>query len=161
MTVFLVSGLWHGANWTFVAWGAVHGLGLIVSDLFSMSRVSVWVRRVLTFHFVSFAWIFFRANSLSDAFLIIRRMGSDFSNWRWEPVWQLMGRTEFGVAVLLIVVLFVFKLFEEQGSVWRRLEAKSVWIRWSCYYSGVGAFVLALLVRARDLKPQQFIYFQF
>lgn len=91
MIVFLVSGLWHGANWTFVVWGALHGLYQVIGSLtikrrnrlvekagFSpTSAAVVWVRRLTTFILVAFAWLFFRANSISDAFLLIGRLFTD------------------------------------------------------------------------------------
>ncbi len=87
--VFLVSGLWHGANWTFLVWGGLHGFYLVVGSLTSglRTRMSKFMRLdafpglcrygnvAITFTLVTFAWIFFRANSLSDACLIISRLG--------------------------------------------------------------------------------------
>jgi len=77
--VMVVSGLWHGAAWTFVLWGAVHALGYSLTR--SLERTSFYAQRVprlakqlLTFSIVSFAWIFFRAESISDAWLVVTRI---------------------------------------------------------------------------------------
>lgn len=82
----VIGGLWHGANWTFVIWGALHGAGLAivryVQSAFPTKRgyvAPVWwryARIVLTFHFVTFAWIFFRASSFDNALLILSRIAS-------------------------------------------------------------------------------------
>jgi len=76
---FLVSGIWHGAAWTFVIWGALHGLGLAATfslerSAFYRKQVPKLLKQAAVFLFVSFTWIFFRADSLSDALLIVRRI---------------------------------------------------------------------------------------
>ena len=76
---FLVSGIWHGANWTFVIWGALHGLGVVLTRELERSalyrdRVPRRLKQAGVFAFVSFAWIFFRAGSLDDAWLIVQRI---------------------------------------------------------------------------------------
>ncbi len=66
MLTMLLGGLWHGAAWTFVVWGGIHGLGLCIERATGWrptSTAAVWFGRVLTFHVVCFAWIFFRADS--------------------------------------------------------------------------------------------------
>ncbi len=84
LIVFVVSGLWHGANWTFVVWGALHGIALIcesatadlrrrAKDALRLSdHVSGALGRIFTFAFVCVTWIFFRAASLNDALLLVR-----------------------------------------------------------------------------------------
>jgi alginate O-acetyltransferase complex protein AlgI len=89
LATMLLGGLWHGAAWTFVIWGGLHGTGLaaerLARDLSSRGRRvlhggvwSRWLGRLVTFHFVCFAWIFFRASSLSAAGSVIGRL---FSAW--------------------------------------------------------------------------------
>jgi len=79
----VIGGLWHGASWTFVVWGALHGIGLIVHKLwmkFSKRKglkstpVGAFIGRFLTFLFVNFCWIFFRADSFGKAWEIIAQM---------------------------------------------------------------------------------------
>lgn len=76
---FLISGVWHGAAWTFVIWGALHGLGVVITRELERSalyreRVPKLLKQAGVFAFVSFTWIFFRAESLDDAFLIVQRI---------------------------------------------------------------------------------------
>jgi D-alanyl-lipoteichoic acid acyltransferase DltB (MBOAT superfamily) len=76
---FLVSGVWHGANWTFAIWGMLHALGVMLTrelerSAFYRDRVPVLVKQAGVFAYVTFAWIFFRAASLSDALLVIERI---------------------------------------------------------------------------------------
>jgi len=77
----VVSGLWHGASWTFVAWGALHALGRVLTrrletTAFYRERVPTVVKRLWVFGFVMLAWVFFRAESFGDAWLILGRIGA-------------------------------------------------------------------------------------
>ncbi|MYI56192.1 MAG: MBOAT family protein, partial [Acidimicrobiia bacterium] len=93
LLTMLLGGLWHGAAWTFVLWGALHGLGLLVERRLGL-RLPGIVARLVTFHFVCFGWILFRAESLGAAGSVLARL---FSAWTVEPT-QLTW-----VAVALIV----------------------------------------------------------
>jgi len=78
MLVFLIGGMWHGAGWTFIFWGFLHGLALIIHRSwgklsFQMPR---WLAWFITFNFVNFAWVFFRANTFDDALNVIKGMFS-------------------------------------------------------------------------------------
>jgi len=104
MVTFLVSGLWHGANWTYVIWGLLHGVYFIISSLtetlrerlafFSglnkMPRLGVVLSTLTTFTAVSFAWIFFRASSLTNALYIVQHMPVGWGHlWRHiQDVWE-------------------------------------------------------------------------
>lgn len=82
MLVFLASGLWHGAGWTFIAWGALHGLGQVVERVWGKGRdrLPKFLRWAMTFVFVNAAWVFFRAPDLSGALTLLRAaVGTDFS----------------------------------------------------------------------------------
>ena len=88
MVVFLISGLWHGANWTFVIWGALNGFYLIIGlltqttrtkfcntiGLVKLPKLYLFLQIISTFILASFAWIFFRANKISDAIYIIKKI---------------------------------------------------------------------------------------
>lgn len=74
--VFLASGIWHGANFTFILWGILHGIGSIISRAFknTIDKIHPAFNWLVTFLFVNFTWIIFRANSISDAFTIIKNI---------------------------------------------------------------------------------------
>jgi len=90
----LISGLWHGAAWTFVIWGALHALGRFATremegTRFYQNRVPAFAKQMLVFAFVTFAWIFFRAASLDDALLIVTKIFTDgWTNPEFPP-WML------------------------------------------------------------------------
>jgi D-alanyl-lipoteichoic acid acyltransferase DltB (MBOAT superfamily) len=76
---FFISGIWHGANWTFVIWGTLHAVGVMITrelerSAFYRDRIPRWVKQLSVFTFVSFTWIFFRASSLHDALVIVQRI---------------------------------------------------------------------------------------
>lgn len=88
LMTMLLGGLWHGANWNFILWGGLHGLALVVHKIWMKIRkkqkgqtnkgiVRIW-STIVTFHFVAFCWIFFRANSLESAFDLLRQIFLDF-----------------------------------------------------------------------------------
>lgn len=117
MAVFLLSGFWHGANWTFIIWGVLNGLYLIIESLTgkvkeriagmlgfsSTSMLKNAIQIFITFNLISFAWIFFRAQSLSDAILLIKNIfplnvtNEFFSGLEANLVIGIMG-----IAVLLV-----------------------------------------------------------
>ncbi|CAG0995567.1 Peptidoglycan O-acetyltransferase [Anaerolineae bacterium] len=165
---FLVSGLWHGANWTFVAWGALHGFYFLlaiwaapVRDRFvrtiGLTRVP-WlhqlVQMTVTFALVAFAWIFFRAETIADALYIATHLLSGLSP---TGLFDLgLSRLEFGIAVAALVVLFGVEFLQRHGSLRERLARQPVWVRWAAYY----ALVMSILLLG-NFTQQTFIYFQF
>ena len=87
MITMLIGGLWHGAGWTFVAWGAFHGIGQVIgrwrarrgAALGMVERSSRWIiarKRLVTFNLVCLGWVFFRADSIASAFEILGRLGA-------------------------------------------------------------------------------------
>ncbi len=121
LIVFLVSGLWHGANWTYVIWGGLHGSYLVLARVFAPLRERIdaatglarapWLERAInvfiTFHLALLAWVFFRANSVADAFTILRRIAT--TAWHRADLSQLLKElpTSSVDITLLLVLLFV------------------------------------------------------
>jgi alginate O-acetyltransferase complex protein AlgI len=168
MIVFVVSGLWHGANWTFVIWGALHG-GYIVIETLAIQvtgkrepqPIQLWLQRAVTFLLVVFAWIFFRANTVGDAFYIIQNL-FNFSDGRDFLLRPLYGaaidvRIEFFLSLGLIAFLMTV---EWANMRWQLQKFSLRWIgfRWALYYVATAFIIFALLSNNAE---QQFIYFQF
>ena len=141
----VISGLWHGAAWTFVVWGAVHALGRFITrelerTAFYREKVPKLVKQLLVFAFVAFAWIFFRAENIGDAWIIITRIFSSgwenpicpvwalilvFSVWLYQFVYESRLRWIFNLApvrigfvVGMIIYLAVFAPSGEQGFIY-------------------------------------------
>ncbi len=111
LVTFVVSGLWHGAAWTFVIWGALHGLGLgltygLERSAFYRKRVPTLVKRAWVFAYVTFAWVFFRAGSLQDAHLIVGRLFT--APWQTPQMPLLM--------VALVALVWLYEHLSESGA---------------------------------------------
>lgn len=167
LITFLISGIWHGANWTFVVWGALHGIFQITSNLRKRyfgkntgraksagagSILSKLMHILLTFLLVSFAWIFFRATTISDAFLVVNKIFMQAG-----PVDFLGGRRVLGMAVLGVFILLTVEIkreyFPEQFKLMRNRRPL---VRYATYITMV---IIMLLFGVFD--GAQFIYFQF
>src|SRR6266550_2889117 len=144
---FLLSGIWHGAAWTFAIWGALHGLGVVITrelerSAFYRERVPRLAKQLGVFIFVCFAWIFFRAGSLDDALLIVKRIFT--AAWHDPQMPALM--------LMLVAVIWLYQFGYE--SRWRRILQTSV-VR-------VGAAVFMVLYLCLCASGGgAFIYFQF
>ncbi|NTU74239.1 MBOAT family protein, partial [Candidatus Roizmanbacteria bacterium] len=168
--VFLVSGLWHGANWTYIVWGALHGSYLIVSLLSQSFRDKVsrmlsfnqypaiqrGLKVFITFNLVSFAWIFFRASSISDAFYVATHLFTDLRLMPYHEYNLGLNLLEFLIAVGAIGFMELIHVTQKNESIADTISRRPVWLRWSVYY--VMIFAIIILGKFDD---QQFIYFQF
>ena len=171
--VFLVSGLWHGAAWTYVIWGAIHGVYQIIGNLTYkkrnqlLSRVGLepcgalvkWVRRVIVFVLADFAWLFFRANNTSEAFSLIRTLGTGWDKGLSETLTHMgLGITEILIVVLSIATLtmidHILKYEDELGGSYILTRNGSF-----IYYVWMIMFAWAILL-SKDMSST-FIYFQF
>jgi len=174
--VFLLSGLWHGASWTFVAWGALHGLYLVAEALTQPARAALAQRlglaarpRLLhalgvasTLLLVSYAWIFFRANSLGDAFYISAHL---FQGWQGLTAhaaaltvarFFLAYPPELAVTAAAVALLLAVDLRHEIPALAARWHRPAAPVRWAGYF----ALLLAMLLFG-VFTSAQFIYFQF
>jgi D-alanyl-lipoteichoic acid acyltransferase DltB (MBOAT superfamily) len=171
--VFLVSGLWHGANWTFVIWGALHGFYLVFArftqnfrnkfnQAFLLNKVP-FLSVLTTFILVAFAWIFFRANDVQTAFYISKRIITSIPGmlqqiFSGNIVFENLGLSQTDMALSIILIIFL-----ESVHVWQRNKSISafwaqrpVTFRWAVYY----LVVLSILFLG-VFENRQFIYFQF
>ncbi len=107
MAVFLLSGLWHGADWTFVAWGGIHGIYQVCGVLAArrtggrgpQGRGTGLLRCAATFSLVTFAWLFFRAQSMADAWLLLSRLGTGWGAAQW-PLLSMARQLPFVLPAL-------------------------------------------------------------
>jgi alginate O-acetyltransferase complex protein AlgI len=195
LITFILSGLWHGAAWHFVAWGALHGLFQLVGrstaqlrnaiglifGLPEKSRIRKAIQVCITFILVCFAWVFFRANTIGDAFLIIAKLAKlpdDVKGYVLElsqngiigtvrDMFQLgtpdgqhpiadFGLTSFGLSGISIAILFINDVLLRKTLDGTIIKQKTLVLRWTGYY----ALILAILFSWNQGSPQ-FIYFRF
>ncbi len=167
LVVFLVSGLWHGAAWTFVVWGGLNGLYHVLSDLLRGVRrrirgllpwpeVLVRVTGILvTFHLILVTWVFFRAESLRDAVFILTRVQEGWASLL-PGVRTRLGTWEVLLPVVLLVILLVTEVLDERKPMWERLAARRGYVRWAFYYA-----LIVLLLVFGNWGAEDFVYMQF
>jgi alginate O-acetyltransferase complex protein AlgI len=171
LVTFTVSGLWHGAAWTYVVWGAYHGVGLLGER---MARAGRWIGdssitgMARTFAFVCIGWVFFRARTLSDAVFMLGHsvpeglrqlftLGTADAVSRAHLLWLDHRPREVLLSLLFIAVLLGVDSFQARvGSVRDVVSRQRPAMRWAVYYVLVGATILFGV-----FTQTQFIYFQF
>ncbi len=160
IVTFLLSGLWHGASWTYVAWGALHGLVVALRGSRSSSGRSAsrgLARTLGTFVGVCALWVLFRADSLSTAGMIWYKVAFDiWSAAAWAPLGATIGTDPVRVGALIALVVFVIVEWLTREQDFPRLPAWPRPLRWAVYTIFVWT-TLALAARSSG----QFIYFQF
>ena len=162
--IFLVSGFWHGANWTFILWGGLNALFILPSIIFKTNRNNMdivakgkilpnfkeFFQIVYTFLLASFAWIFFRSESLSQAFSYINKMFNSIH----LPDLSIFNLSLFPLLLLLIIV--EWKGRENNYAIEKLFYKSKTCIRWSFYY-----ILIILMLVFGQKNSQEFIYFQF
>ncbi|MBR5076753.1 MAG: MBOAT family protein [Bacteroidales bacterium] len=151
---FLVSGIWHGANWTYIVWGIIHGVAQIIEKALGLNKVESkgvirLIRIVGTFIVVTSAWVFFRMPTIGDAFHFIRHSFSELS------LPSVLSVTNFAIYLIAIAIV-VFKETREEFFSMRGRFFNLKLVRWMEY---VVAFCLILLCGALD--SGSFIYGSF
>jgi D-alanyl-lipoteichoic acid acyltransferase DltB (MBOAT superfamily) len=174
MVVFVVSGLWHaglgyGVGWTFLVWGALNGayqwagiatqgvwrrVGQRLPRLARSAPLTV-LRVLLTFHLIAFAWIFFRAKSIAEAWGIVAKIGANLADVP-SLVAHFPFTPEHALGAALIALLVVVEIVDERRPIVQRLAAAPAALRWAVGYAGI--FALLLLGR---WQAREFIYMQF
>lgn len=178
LVVFFISGLWHGANYTFIIWGLLHGAMQIIGVLTLKYRNMLWTRikvnpegrfvfalRVIgTFLLVDFCWIFFRANSIADASIAITKI---FSDWQFNLEYFNAGIETLGLSwkyvAYVIPCIVVLPFLEKLKYI--QIDTSKIFNYFSVRY--VSYFVLTMCVVCTWIYLQQsnigssFIYFQF
>jgi D-alanyl-lipoteichoic acid acyltransferase DltB (MBOAT superfamily) len=146
----VISGVWHGANWTFVAWGLAHALGRCLTREMEQTpyykqRIPTFVKQAWVLAFVMFTWIFFRAQSIEEVWLIISRM----ANGSWvDPRFPLM-------MLVLVLAVWAYQLLYASRLRWKViLELTPVRI-------ALVVFVVVYLAVVAQPSTRAFIYFQF
>jgi hypothetical protein len=172
---FLCAGIWHGAGWTFVVYGALHGIGLSYEALTRRTR-NAWksaigrptydvLARVAMFAFVTLSFIFFRAPTLADAWLVVKQ-ALHFSTPGYfgfkptadTPLGQIFGLPPWRVflAFVPVAVMSSVEGRVRDGDLIRKLELQPMAVRWGLYYALVAGILLF-----GTFGSKAFIYFQF
>ena len=179
MIVFLVSGLWHGADWTYIIWGGLHGTYQIVGEVSAPMKKAAEkklnintdaisykaIKVIITFALTCFAWIFFRADSISIAFSYIDRLFTCFDPWSLTTgIFYNIGlaRQEMNILLVAVAALIFVDVMKRKNNI--RFEniadKQNLWVRELILF--VLIFVVIVFGAYGDsFDAQQFIYFQF
>lgn len=178
MIVFLVSGLWHGANWSFVVWGGLNGLLQILGDalkttrtkfldVFQLSRTSAAhkaLQILITFALIDLTWIFFRADSFTQATTMISSIFTTFNPWIiFDGSLDRLGLSHASLILsfLSILILIFADFVKWRGKSIRTWVYKQpTWFRWTFYLVSI-FFVLIFGVWGASYSESAFLYFQF
>jgi len=147
MVTFLVSGLWHGANWTFIVWGGLHGIFQIAEKII---RVRFLGKAIFTFLLVDFAWIFFRSTTIGQAGTIIHKIATDFTG----PLF--IHKTVMMYIVIGVGILMLHDVGKEYYKQSVQVLMGMTVVRWSIYL-----LLVVLILGIGVFDGGQFIYFQF
>jgi alginate O-acetyltransferase complex protein AlgI len=165
MFVFLISGLWHGANWTYIVWGGINGLYLVFAIVTrpikwanlhtsvpaKLLHIQNLIKVIATFLLICFSWIFFRANSIGDAFTVIKKIFT-FKGPVFAPEPFMIIYPIIGIFILLVVeITDSYKLTHMVI-----FNQKNTFFRYASYL-----FIIAIILLLGVFDGGQFIYFQF
>ena len=126
----LIGGLWHGANWTYIVWGLLHGIALAVHKVWMLKTSSAEKRHsvisnvlsiAVTFLFTNFCWIFFRADTIQDAFIVIRRILSFDTGLRQPYMWLF-------IALAILMISVIAALFHSRGETGKKKKENTSFI---------------------------------
>lgn len=155
LITFVVSGIWHGANWTFFCWGGIHGFFLCIEKALGINKKKFsgstkFIHWAITFFLVCFAWIFFRANNLEDAMEIIRSIIFNMA---------FPNEMQYGIflAITIAMIILLFKEFAEEFK-WKWAIAN---IHTKVFGHLYFILMIAYIILFGIFRGDQFIYFQF
>jgi len=154
--VFILSGFWHGAGWTFIIWGALHGIYYLAEKFFPFkalkkdSTINKFIKIIFVFTLVNFAWIFFRSESVTIALTLVRN-SFDFMQSSLNFSRPLLLKN-----FILIGILFIVNLIERKKDIVSFVSEKTLAIRWSIYY-----ITVLVIILFGNFGIKEFIYFSF
>lgn len=176
MVVFLVSGLWHGAGFTFIIWGFLHGMYYIIGKVLNPVKkklihkfnIKVYTftykltQVLINFMLIDFAWLFFRANSFESSIILIKNMAyfnpSIFTD---GSLYKLgLDSPNFLIGILGLIVVLIVDLMQRKEDVRDELLKKNVVLRWSLYVTSI-IVILIFGIYGDGYNVQEFIYSNF
>ena len=156
MITMLASGIWHGANWTFIWWGGIHGIFLVINTLYlkifgKNNFIPKAINIITTWILVTWAWIFFRANTLSDAFTVMKKIIFDHGKF-----YKGEGYPSIILPLLMILILLIKEIKDEYKFKFSLIHHSNPWIS----IPSVALLIITILLCA-EFNSGKFIYFQF
>jgi len=148
LITMIIGGIWHGANWTFIVWGFIHGIGIIASTCFKYLPKCVCI--FITFHFIAIAWIFFRVDSLNTAKLFFIGLFTE----RWTDGFLFFQHNLY--AIICIILFFCMHRLDSQHHIKQVIQKYNKSIIWNVI---VLIWILSIVLNTGS--SEKFIYFDF
>lgn len=171
LTTFTISGLWHGANWTYVIWGIGHGAAQVLENIFTRGKkrkslkehfsFGLLLRVIGVFVFCVVTWVFFRASTLGDAIYVFANCFDGLASpvqYIYQGLLKMsLGSAECIEIAIMLMVLIVFDCANMRVNVIQAIEKTKPVVRWAIYI----VFVYLILYLVPERAGGEFIYFQF
>ena len=154
MVTMLVSGAWHGANWTFILWGGYNGLLLVINKLFAKIHFPSWTKPIgiiICFILIMFGWVLFRANNVHDAMFAYKKMAFEHGS-----LYHGEGIPSLVLPIVLIIFLMCKEIKDEIGLKLHFMNSTNLYV--SSFWTGA---MIVLILLCAKFESGQFIYFQF
>lgn len=166
MIVMLVSGIWHGAGLQYVTWGLLNGIFQVFDDFSkdARSKISKWIQIPVTFCFVCGTWLFFRANSLTHAFSLLKKIVFELkpmSLMRHNAEKYNMETTEIGLLLMAIVLIMLVDFARYKNFSIKNWILSRNWIIQAISLISIVIFILTFGIWGTGYNAASFIYFQF
>jgi D-alanyl-lipoteichoic acid acyltransferase DltB (MBOAT superfamily) len=152
LATFIIGGIWHGAGWTFIFWGFLHGMALVIHRLWNRLgfKLYSWVAWFVTFNFINISWVFFRAKEWDDAIRVLSAM-FDFSN-----ILTVTGYQQIAYISLFLIIIF----FKNSNEIIKINFSKNIKIAITTFLFAVSILQLTNIMVQED-KVSEFLYFNF
>ena len=156
MITFIIGGIWHGAGWTFIFWGFLHGLALVIHRIWTKIahkfniKLNTWIAWIITFNFINFSWVFFRAKEWDDAIKILKGM--------IDINFNIPINTDHFFLILFSLTITIF--FKNSMEIAQHHSKKS-WAKWVTIYLLIISFLQILNIQIQNDKISEFLYFNF
>ncbi len=178
LITFFISGLWHGANWTFIIWGMIHGLSIILDDIFKPVFQKIYsifnintkcfsfrlFQIIIAFLIINYSRLFFRAPDIETAVIMTKQMFSVWNPWIFfdNSLYDMgISRKDFYVLCFSIIILWAVSFMQEKGiKIREELAKQNLIFRWILYWIAIFG-ILTFGVYGTAYNANQFIYFQF
>lgn len=170
---FMLSGLWHGADWTYIIWGSINGLYLVVENITLSKRQTMAkqlgliripfihkiIKVITTFSLICFSWIFFRANTINDAVYVIMNMFSNLEESIQDITSTNLGSTKYELLIsgFSLAILFTMEWIQRGQSIRQQIATIPAYQRLVIYFT----LLMFIIMFGVFNNQQQFIYFQF
>ena len=160
---FLIGGIWHGAGWTYVIWGLLHGFALVINRLWKKLNIKLhsFVAWFITFNFVNITWVFFRAKSFQDALTVLEKMSNFsyltdllFNNQTFISIIMVVKAAAFDKTTLITIFIALLSL------IWKSSIEHYRAFKPTAITATVAIFISIIAVMNLN-KVSEFLYFQF